>query len=97
MRRVVVFDPYQAGDLGMRNLGVVTLLEVGRASQAPPKEQGCPDGARDAASTPGSDTVDDVTRPSADTTVTHDTDTEEIVEDTVGRAASQGAAAGAAD
>ncbi len=28
---VVVFGPYQAGDLGMRNLGVVTLTRLGFA------------------------------------------------------------------
>ena len=53
-------------------------LKVGYPDQTPPPEddeEGCPDGAHDAASTAGVDTVDDHT----------DTDTEEIVEDTAGR------------
>jgi hypothetical protein len=171
---VVVFGPYQVGDLGMRNLGVVTLTQLGFAVGAvaaafgiqpgyastlrgrfrehgsaglvkvsgrtpvltaavvatarglldegwsrgqvagrlrvspsalskalsrhrapaqtelevcagqPPLEQGCPDGARDAASASGTGTVDDLTSPG---TTAHDADTtEEIVDDTADRA-----------
>jgi hypothetical protein len=184
---VVVFGPYEVGDLGMRNLGVVTLTQLGFAVgtvaaafgiqpgyastlrgrfrehgsaglvkvsgrtpvlsaavvatarqllddgwsrghvadrlrvtpsalskalrrhpapagpaqtelevvlQAPPPEEGCPDGARDAASTPGAGTVDDVTSPGADTTAEEDVDTaEEDVDDMADgaeRAAPQG-------
>lgn len=178
---VVVFGPYQAGDLGMRNLGVVTLTQLGFAVGAvaaafgiqpgyastlrgrfrehgsaglvkvsgrtpvlipavvatarqliddgwsqgqvadrlrvsasalskalrrhpvparlaqtelevvcpgqAPSERGCPDGARDAASTPGAGIVDDLTSPVDDTTAEEDAEiTEDIVDDTADRA-----------
>jgi hypothetical protein len=51
-----------------------TELEMVRPEQAPPSEQDCPDGVRDAASTPAA---------SVDTTTAQDADTaEEIVDDT---------------
>jgi hypothetical protein len=63
-----------------------TELEV-CAGQAPPPQEDCPDGARDAASTPAASTVDDLTAPCADTTAAQDAaTTEEIVEDTADRA-----------
>ncbi|MCA1682079.1 MAG: Hin recombinase, partial [Actinobacteria bacterium] len=63
-------------------------LEVGCPAQAPPpEEEGCPDGACDAASTPGAGTLDDLTSPGVDTTAQEDAATaEEIVEDTADRA-----------
>ncbi|MGB8200887.1 MAG: hypothetical protein WCF33_14530, partial [Pseudonocardiaceae bacterium] len=70
-----------------------TELEVVRPDQAP-SERGCPDGARDAASTPGAGTVDDLTSPVDDTTAEEDADiTEDIVDDTADRA-DQGAPQG---